>query len=101
MKYEVTPQGVCPARLEFELDGNVVHNVQFLGGCNGNLQAVSRLVEGLTVDQLKSNLLGIHCFLLRSAGTCYRCGRRTGTAEIERNISHGITSDQTVYQKSR
>ena len=50
MKYEVTPQGVCPARLEFELDGNVVHNVQFLGGCNGNLQAVSRLVEGLTVD---------------------------------------------------
>ena len=75
MKYEVTPQGVCPARLEFELDGNVVHNVQFLGGCNGNLQAVSRLVEGLTVDQIKSKLLG--------------------------NISHGITSDQTVYQKSR
>ena len=61
MKYEVTPQGVCPARLEFELDGNVVHNVQFLGGCNGNLQAVSRLVEGLTVDQIKSTLLGIHC----------------------------------------
>ena len=61
MKYEVTPQGVCPARLEFELDGNVVHNVQFLGGCNGNLQAVSRLVEGLTVDQIKSKLLGIHC----------------------------------------
>ena len=58
MKYEVTPQGVCPARLEFELDGNVVHNVQFLGGCNGNLQAVSRLVEGLTVDQIKSKLLG-------------------------------------------
>ena len=55
MKYEVTPQGVCPARLEFELDGNVVHNVQFLGGCNGNLQAVSRLVEGLTVDQIKSH----------------------------------------------
>ena len=98
MKYEVTPQGVCPARLEFELDGNVVHNVQFLGGCNGNLQAVSRLVEGLTVDQIKSKLLGIHCGF---KDTCYRCGRRTGTAEIERNISHGITSDQTVYQKSR
>ena len=106
MKYEVTPQGVCPARLEFELDGNVVHNVQFLGGCNGNLQAVSRLVEGLTVDQIKSKLLGIHCGFKDTScsdqlARAIVAASRTGTAEIERNISHGITSDQTVYQKSR
>ncbi len=61
MKYQATPKGVCSAKLEFELDGNVIHNVKFLGGCNGNLQAVSRLVEGLTVDQIKSKLLGIRC----------------------------------------
>ena len=61
MKYQATPKGVCSAKLEFELDGNVIHNVKFLGGCNGNLQAVSKLVEGLTVNQIKSKLLGIRC----------------------------------------
>ena len=61
MKYEVTPQGVCPARLEFELDGNVVHNVQFLGGCNGNLQGLSRLVKGMKVEDVISKLEGVRC----------------------------------------
>ena len=61
MKYEVTPQGVCPARLEFELDGNVVHNVQFLGGCNGNLKALAKLVEGMPCEEVIEKLSGIEC----------------------------------------
>ena len=57
---------------------------------NGNLQAVSRLVEGLTVDPDQKQAfrdplrISRKHFLLRSAGTCYRCGRRTGTAEIRK-----------------
>jgi len=61
MKYTFSPNGVCPSQLEFELDGNIVRNVKFFGGCNGNLKAVSALVEGLTVDQVKERLLGITC----------------------------------------
>ncbi|MDO4545393.1 MAG: TIGR03905 family TSCPD domain-containing protein [Bacillota bacterium] len=61
MKYEFSPRGVCSTALEFELDGNTVKNVSFRGGCNGNLQAVSRLVEGLTVEEVQEKLAGIHC----------------------------------------
>lgn len=61
MKYEVKPKGVCPSRIQFELDGDVVHNVSFTGGCNGNLQAISRVVEGMTVEQVESFFKGINC----------------------------------------
>ena len=47
--------------IELELDGNVVHNVKFTGGCHGNLQAVSKLVEGLTVEEVEAKLSGIRC----------------------------------------
>ena len=61
MKYDFSPKGVCPFRLEFELDGDVVRNIHFEGGCNGNLQAVSILADGMTVDEIKEKLLGIRC----------------------------------------
>ena len=50
MKYDFSPKGVCARRLEFELDGDIVKNVQFMGGCNGNLKALAALTEGMTVD---------------------------------------------------
>ena len=61
MKYDFLPEGVCSSKLEFELDGHIVKNVRIEGGCNGNLKAVSALVEGLTVDQVKEKLMGITC----------------------------------------
>lgn len=61
MKYDFSPRGVCSYRLEFELDDNIVRNVSFQGGCNGNLKAVSALVEGLTVEEIQEKLLGITC----------------------------------------
>ncbi len=61
MKYEIKPQGVCPSRIAFDLEGNVVHNVSFTGGCNGNLQAIGRVVEGMTVEQIESHFRGISC----------------------------------------
>ena len=48
MKYVYKTKGTCSTLIELELEGNIVHNVKFTGGCNGNLQAIPKLVEGLT-----------------------------------------------------
>ena len=61
MQYTFQPQGVCPRMISFELEGNVVRNVHFLGGCNGNLKAVSKLVDGKTVEEIESLLKGNTC----------------------------------------
>ena len=55
------PQGVCSQRIDFEIVDNKVTNVQFLGGCNGNTQGLSRLIEGMDVQEAISRLEGIHC----------------------------------------
>lgn len=47
--------------IEFDIDGNVVHNVSFYGGCNGNLKAISKLVDGMTVEQIEAKLRGNTC----------------------------------------
>lgn len=63
MKYTYETQSVCSKAIDFELDGNVVKNIKFYGGCNGNLKAISKLLEGQTVEyieeKLKGNLCGI------------------------------------------
>lgn len=55
------PQGVCSQKIDFEIVDGKVTNVQFLGGCNGNTQGVSRLVEGMEVNDAISRLEGIQC----------------------------------------
>lgn len=59
--FDYKPHGVCPMRISFDLEGDTVHNVSFTGGCNGNLQAISRVVEGMTVDQIEGYFRGISC----------------------------------------
>ena len=61
MKHVYSPRGVCPTQMEFELDGDVVKNISFHGGCNGNLKAIAALAEGLTVQQVNDRLMGITC----------------------------------------
>ena len=61
MKYNYQPQGVCPRMINFELNGDKVTNVSFIGGCNGNLKAVSKLVDGMTVEQIEEKLKGNTC----------------------------------------
>ena len=61
MKYTYKPRGVCAMKIEFDLDGDVVRNIRFLGGCDGNLKAISKLVDGMTVDQIESKLRGNTC----------------------------------------
>lgn len=61
MKHIYKTEGTCSTQIEFELDGNRVHNVKFTGGCPGNLKAISILVEGMTVEEIKEKLLGVTC----------------------------------------
>lgn len=61
MSYEFYPEGVCPMQITFDLEGNIVKNVVFKGGCNGNLKAISRVVDGMTVEQIEDYFRGIQC----------------------------------------
>lgn len=62
MKYRYKTNNTCSKEIEFELNGNIVTNVKYLGGgCPGNLQALPRLVEGLTVEEIEKRLGGIVC----------------------------------------
>ncbi len=61
MKCEYKTKGVCANLIRFDLDGNVVTNVSFNGGCNGNLKAISKLVDGMTVEQIEGYLKGNTC----------------------------------------
>ena len=61
MRYSYRTQGVCAMQINFDIDGDIITNVEFLGGCNGNLKAISKLVDGSTVDKIESVLLGNTC----------------------------------------
>ena len=62
MKYTFKTENTCSQEIEFTLEGNVVTNVRFLGGgCPGNLQALPRLVEGMTVEEIEKKIGGIIC----------------------------------------
>ena len=62
MEYIYRPKGVCSMQIKFEIDSsNVVKNIQFLGGCNGNLQGISKLANGRKADEVISLLEGINC----------------------------------------
>lgn len=59
MKYKT--HGVCSREINFEVEDNKLVQVQFVGGCSGNTQGVSRLVEGMDVDEAIRRLEGIQC----------------------------------------
>lgn len=61
MEFSYRTSGVCSYEIKFELEGNVVKNVEFFGGCNGNLKAVAKLVDGLTVEEIEEKLKGNTC----------------------------------------
>lgn len=61
MEYRYKTCGTCSIEIKFDLNGNIVSNVSFLGGCNGNLKAISKLVDGMTVEEIENKLLGNIC----------------------------------------
>ena len=61
MTYTYKTRGTCAIQITFELNEDKVTNVQFLGGCNGNLKAISKVVEGMTVSQIEGYFKGLTC----------------------------------------
>lgn len=61
MHYEYRTSGTCSQVITFDINGNVITNIKFIGGCNGNLKAIAALVDGWTVDQIVDKLSGISC----------------------------------------
>lgn len=61
MKYTYKTQGVCASEISFDLDNDIISNVTFKGGCNGNLKAIGKLVEGMKAQELIEKLVGNTC----------------------------------------
>ena len=61
MHYTYKPSGVCSKQIDFDIIGDVITNISFLGGCNGNLKAISKLCNGMTVSEIEQKLLGNDC----------------------------------------
>lgn len=78
MHYVYKTKGTCSTQIDFDIEDDVITNVEFTRGCNGNLQAVSRLVEGKRADEIYSLLGGINC---NGRGTS--CGDQLARAVME------------------
>lgn len=61
MRHRYKTQFTCAMEIDFDLNGDKVSNIEFIGGCNGNLKAISKLVDGFTVEQIEQKLLGNTC----------------------------------------
>lgn len=61
MEYVYKTQGTCSTNIELNVEDGVVKKVTFFGGCNGNLQGISRLVEGMKVEDVLQKLEGVRC----------------------------------------
>lgn len=61
MEYIYKTQNTCSTEIKLDLEGNIVKNIVFTGGCNGNLKAIPILVDGWTVEQIEEKCKGITC----------------------------------------
>lgn len=61
MEYRFKPQGVCSREMIIELDGDIIKSVKIIGGCAGNTVGVSKLIEGMKIDEAIKRLKGIQC----------------------------------------
>lgn len=61
MKYTYTPRGVCSRQMEIDVEDGIVKDLKVIGGCNGNLQGISKLVKGMKIEEVIERLKGIDC----------------------------------------
>jgi len=61
MHYKYQTENTCTQFISFDIEGNIVRNISFTGGCNGNLKAISKLLDGATVEEIEAKLLGNTC----------------------------------------
>lgn len=61
MKIEFTPKGVCSRKMSVEVEDGIVKDLEVVGGCNGNLKGIGKLVAGMKVDDVITRLEGVEC----------------------------------------
>ena len=61
MHYTYKTSGTCSSKIDFDIEDGILHNVVFTNGCNGNLQGIGRLLEGMPVEFALERLTGIRC----------------------------------------
>ena len=61
MEYRFKPSGVCSTEMMFDIENNIVKDLQVIGGCNGNLKGISSLIKDMNIDDIISKLSGITC----------------------------------------
>ena len=68
MHYEYKTKGTCSQKILFDLEDGKIHNVEFISGCNGNLQGIGRLVEGMDAREVIDRISGIRCGMKPTSG---------------------------------
>ena len=61
MRYKYRTRGVCSQEISFDINGNVITNIEFFGGCPGNLKAIAKVVDGKTVEEIEEMFSDIRC----------------------------------------
>ncbi len=61
MQFQYKTKGTCSQSILFDIEGDIIKNVQFIGGCNGNLKGISALIDGMNIDDVIARVDGIHC----------------------------------------
>ena len=61
MIYTYTPEGVCSKQIELEIEEGIVKELKVIGGCDGNLKGIAKLVQGMKVEEVIKRLKGIDC----------------------------------------
>ena len=82
MHYLYKTKGTCSIEISFDIENDIVSNIIFLGGCNGNLKAIAKLVDGWSVDQIQEKLKG------------NTCGRRTTSCADQLAIAVGEAKEK-------
>ena len=61
MKYTYIPEGVCSRKIELEVEEGIIKKLNVIGGCDGNLKGITKLVEGMKVEEIIEKLKGGDC----------------------------------------
>ncbi len=86
MHYEYKTRGTCSSKIILDVNDNKLTHVEYVGGCNGNLQGISRLVQGMDIDEVISRLGGIRCGMKQTS-----CPDQLATAlqEVKEQLAKG------------
>ena len=82
MHYTYYPKMVCSQQIDFDINDNVITNIRFIGGCNGNLKAISKILDGWTVENIEAKIRG------------NTCGRRPTSCADQRAIAVRAAYDE-------